>query len=179
MSVLIMADQNDVPVLPLGLSGAEFDGRYRYRLWRVLDHGSDRLGWVMLNPSTASASTDDPTIRRCLGFALRWGFGSIEVVNLYAFRSMQPRILRAAIKEHGEPYAIGPRADEYLVAACGNCKTMIAAWGTQSFAAARAKSVASLLRTHHPNVLCLGRTETGQPSHPLYLSNDIVPEVFP
>jgi hypothetical protein len=173
-----MADSGDALVLPMGVSGAEFDGHYRYRLWRVWDEEADQIGWVMLNPSIAGASHDDPTIRRCLGFARRWGFGSIDIVNLYAFRATRPKMVLAAIKKYGEPYAIGPRADENIVSACGRCKTMIVAWGTQNFALERAEAVASLLRAHHPNVLCLGRTEGGQPRHPLYLPNNTVPEIF-
>lgn len=173
-----MADRNNVLELPLGVSGAEMDDQYRYQLWRVWDEEQDRLGWVMLNPSTADHTEDDPTIRRCLGFARSWGFGSIEVVNLYALRATQPQVVSTAIKEHGESYAIGPHNDEHLVDACGRCKTIVAAWGAQKFADARAEVVTSLLRAHHPNVLCLGLTAARQPRHPLYLANDTIPKIF-
>lgn len=169
---------DNVLSLPLGGSGAEADGQYRYRLWRVWNADKDRLGWVMLNPSTADHAQDDPTIRKCLGFARRWGFGSIEVVNLYALRATQPRVVSAAIKEHGQLHAIGPDNEEQILEACGRCKTMIAAWGAAPFAGVRAKAVASLLRSRHPNVLCLGLTEGRQPRHPLYISYDTGPEVF-
>jgi hypothetical protein len=132
----------------------------------------------MLNPSTADDAQDDPTIRRCLGFARRWGFGSIEVINLYALRATRPSVVSTTIKELGEDCAVGPHNDEHLVGACGRCQTMIAAWGSQKFAISRAKTVASMLRARHPNLLCLGLTEARQPRHPLYLANDTVLEVF-
>lgn len=69
-------------------SGAVIDptGQYRYLLWRRIGHGEARVGFCMLNPSTADASADDPTIRKCCGFARQWGFDVVEVVNLFAWR---------------------------------------------------------------------------------------------
>lgn len=166
-------------VVPLfSLDGAEFDGPYRYRLWRAWDEGADRLLGVLLNPSKAGTTDDDPTTRKFMGFARRFGFGSIELVNLYAFCATQPRVLHAAIKQHGERYAVGPRNDAEIVAACGRAKTVFAGWGAKKFAEERAAAVKQLLRDNHQNVLCLGKTEGGQPRHPLYLPYDTVPEVF-
>jgi hypothetical protein len=76
-------------------------GRYRYRLWRRWADGPTVL-FVMLNPSTADADVDDPTIRRCIGFARSWGAGALEVVNLYAWRATQPAELKAAVGPVGE-----------------------------------------------------------------------------
>lgn len=164
--------------LPLGLSGAEFDGCYRYRLWRIWDESRDRLAWVMLNPSVADGDSDDPTIRKCMGFARRWGFGSIEVVNLYAFRATDPRVLHAAIKELGEPYAVGPRNEDSIIEVCTRAKTVIAAWGTKDFAVPHAAAVKRTLLERIPSVLSLGRTEGGHPRHPLYVPYDAPPESF-
>ncbi|TMF61888.1 MAG: DUF1643 domain-containing protein, partial [Chloroflexi bacterium] len=73
---------------PAAVRGATFsaDRRYRYRLWRRWDGARPVVAFVMLNPSTADARRDDPTIRRCIGFAKSWGFGGVEVVNLFAYR---------------------------------------------------------------------------------------------
>src|SRR4029077_5114543 len=82
--------------------------RYRFALWRRWDSGPQVL-FVMLNPSTADETTDDPTIRRCIGFARTWGFGSLAGANLFAFRTLKPRQLRPA----SEP--IGAGNDDWLV----------------------------------------------------------------
>src|SRR5438309_1272265 len=71
-------------------------GRYRYTLTRVWDPALEPVVFVMLNPSTADASRDDPTIRRCINLARAWGFGSMHALNLFAFRATRPADLRAA-----------------------------------------------------------------------------------
>ena len=95
--------------------GAAIDptGLYRYSLWREWDANAPRVAFVMLNPSRADANTDDPTLRRCLGFARSWGCGSIEVVNLFAYRASRPDILRVVL----DP--VGPENDRYLQEAVG------------------------------------------------------------
>lgn len=146
-------------------SGALFDstGTYRYRLWREWDAGLPRVCFVMLNPSTADAERDDPTIRRCTGFARQWGYGSLEVVNLFAFRATHPADLRRA------PDPIGPENDSCLVQATRDAARTIAAWGCHGTFRGRSEIVAGLLPddTH-----CFGRTQTGQPLHPLYQRGD-------
>jgi hypothetical protein len=96
-------------------------GTYRYVLTRRWVEGP-LLGWVMLNPSTADAERDDPTIRRCMGFARTWGFAGIIVRNLYAARSSSP----AALWSHPEPG--GPANDQYL-AGTGVDQLTVCAWG--------------------------------------------------
>jgi hypothetical protein len=73
--------------------------------------GIGPLCWVLLNPSTADDRRDDPTIRRCLGFARSLGYGGIHVVNLFAFRATCPRQLRAA----DDP--VGPDNDGFILRA--------------------------------------------------------------
>ena len=88
-------------------TGADFDptGVYRYSLWREWDARAPAVAFVMLNPSTADAGKDDPTIRRCASFARSWGYGSLEVVNLFAYRASEPKRLRQT------PDPIGPAND--------------------------------------------------------------------
>lgn len=104
-------------------------GTYRYRLTRYLP---SLLRWVrpvtfiMLNPSTADATADDPTIRRCLAFADRWGGTELRVVNLFALRSTDPK----ALYKHADP--IGPENAEHLREAAVGASILVAAWGTHA-----------------------------------------------
>lgn len=145
--------------------GARFsaDGRYRYRLWRHWDASRPRVAFVMLNPSTADARRDDPTIRRCIGFARRWGFGGVEVVNLFALRAPDPRALRVA----ADP--VGPANDRYLRRTLRSVSHIVLAWGTDRMA--RRSSGARLLFSRRRS-RCLGLTRSGEPRHPLYLRGD-------
>lgn len=147
-------------------------GRYRYALWR--EWGS-RPAWsyatfVMLNPSTADAELDDPTIRRCIGFAKAWGLDGLYVVNLYALRATDPRELRKA----ADP--VGPANDERLAqaahAALATRTPLVAAWGAH---AEPARVEAVLQGTAGAAWSTLGLTKAGQPRHPLYLRADSRP----
>lgn len=144
-----------------GSSGAVFSecGAYRYRLSRYWGDGLT-VGFVMLNPSTADAEQDDPTIRRCIGFAKSWGGGNLIVGNLFALRSTDPRALLTA----SDP--VGPANDNYLREIALQSDILVAAWGAHSLAIARGKAVSKIL----PGKLhCLGTTKQGHPRHPLYV----------
>ncbi len=145
--------------------GAEFDatGQYRYTLWREWDGSQPRVGFVMLNPSTADATADDPTIRRCMGFARRWGCGSVEVVNLFAYRATRPQLLQQAI----EP--VGLDNDRQILAASRRVSWLVLAWGNFGSWLGRDRAVVALLNS--VNCYCLGLNRTGSPKHPLYLPN--------
>ena len=101
------------------------DRLYRYRLTRIWGDGP-RATFVMLNPSTADEHVDDPTLRRCMGFARAWGLGGLNVVNLSAFRATIPAELWRAV----DP--IGPDNDDYLRAAGASGEPLIAAWGNNA-----------------------------------------------
>lgn len=141
--------------------GAEISpcGTYRYRLWRVLPDGDGTVLFVMLNPSIADALVDDPTIRRCIGFAKAWGYKRLEVANLFALRATDPAHLAQAT----DP--IGPANDFWLAHVTALAHRTIAAWGAHSFARDRAGQVADLLT----GARCLGVTADGHPRHPLYI----------
>ena len=153
--------------------GASFsvDRRYRYRLWRRWDRSRPAVAFCMLNPSTADERRDDPTVRRCVGFARAWGFGGIDVLNLFALRASDPRTLRAA------PDPVGPRNDEHIVRATMRAGLIVVAWGARGGFLDRDRSVLGLLgRLAHP--ACLGWTQGGHPRHPLYVRNDARPRRF-
>lgn len=135
------------------------DGQYRYELTRRWDNSTSTLTFVMLNPSTADASIDDPTIRRCIGFAQSAGFGGLRVLNLYAFRATQPKDMFRAI----DP--VGPENDSYISGLFAG-STVIAAWGANA-RPDRVRQVRRLLANQR--ILCLGVTKDGHPKHPLYV----------
>lgn len=147
-------------------------GRYRYFLRRTWDHGKPRVLFVMLNPSTADAEIDDATIRSCVRLSRNLGYGSFEVVNLYALRATDPAELQIA----DDP--VGPDNDVAIASALGRCDLAICAWGANQMAENRAASVRSLLRTHRPAIFCLGKTKAGAPKHPLYIKTGTTLEVF-
>lgn len=152
------------------LSGAELStcGRYRYALWRRWSDAPAAV-FVMLNPSTADAHADDATIRKCIGFATRWGAGAIRVVNLYPWRATDPKLLPAGPEFGGEPGGILTRNDAAIYAAICDAGWIIAAWGANHgpWPMQRAH-VMQLLAGR--DVRCLGRTADGSPCHPLMLA---------
>jgi hypothetical protein len=136
-------------------------GPYRYLLSRRWGPGAPAL-FVMLNPSTADDTSDDPTIRRCIGFARRWGAPAVEVVNLYALRATRPRDLFA----HAAP--VGPDNDAAIADAAARAAAIVVAWGAHGARdAARVRCVVGLLGARR--LACLGTSRGGEPRHPLYL----------
>ena len=126
----------------------------------------------MLNPSRADAIADDSTIRRCIGLAQRWEYGSLTVVNLFGYRTTSPQDL----KQVEDP--IGPDNDRYLHSAIQQADTVILAWGNQGTWGDRHRVVLRQLSGVEA-LYCLGLTKTGQPRHPLYLRNSVVPILYP
>lgn len=153
-------------------SGAVFDQSelYRYWLWREWNADLPRLSFVMLNPSTADADRNDPTIRRCIQFAKTWGYGAVDVVNLFAYRATQPRILRQA------KAPIGQENDRHLQTVCDRADAIVLAWGNWGSMYGRDRSVLELLDGQ--SAFCLGVTRSGQPRHPLYVRGDTLPQQF-
>jgi hypothetical protein len=139
--------------------GATFDpsGAYRYHLWREWDPALPSVTFVMLNPSTADAEQADPTTRRCIGFAQAWGYGRLEVVNLFAYRATSPADLFKAC----EP--VGAQNGDWLVQATRG-QAVVAAWGNGATRLGNA-----LPEQPGTTLSCLGTTSLGQPRHPLYV----------
>jgi hypothetical protein len=143
-------------------------GTYRYKLWRRWDVTKPRVGWIMCNPSTADAEQDDPTIRRCIGFAKAWGFGGIAVCNLYALRATDPRELWR------HPAPVGPDNDSYLLDSVDDPVT-VCAWGVNG---RRGDAVIKALSRAGAALHYLEMTKAGIPKHPLYLRGDLTPIPF-
>jgi hypothetical protein len=159
------------------------DGRYRLALWRVWDAALPRVLFVMLNPSTADAWEDDPTIRACKSFARRWGFGSLEVVNLFAYRATHPEALFEAYFRHPVDGPPGNRGvtDRWIERAALRSKRIVAAWGSHEIIGRtdRDREVLAILRRAScrsvSDIYALGITKEGYPRHPLYIKRDTEP----
>lgn len=150
-------------------------GRYRYTLEREWMTGSGTCLFIMLNPSTADAEQDDPTIRRCIGFAQRWGYKRLTVGNLFAYRATDPKDLR---RQTPLEVAAGPENDEWLRRLCTQAALVVAAWGSHRFASYRLPFVEPILAERSGGVVCLGATKAGHPRHPLYVKGDVEPVPF-
>lgn len=152
------------------------DQQYRYRLWRIWSKTAPPDVWIMLNPSTADADMDDPTIRRCMGFSRGWGSGGILVLNLFAYRSPDPKQLASA------PDPIGPENDVILRQECQarHDARIICAWGSHITAGigGRGHVVKTLIQALGIQVYCLGVTQAGYPKHPLYIPSRTHYSVF-
>ena len=151
----------------VGGSGATFspDRRYRYRLWRGWGNPEHRVCWVMLNPSMADEGDDDPTIRKCTGFSRKWGFGALDVVNLFALVSTDPMGLLTA----ADP--VGPENDEAIRDAFHGAHRVVLAWGSHNakvmrLVATRRSSIPTLIAAMCHDVGHLGLTQDGAPRHP-------------
>jgi len=131
-------------------------------------HNRSYAMFVGLNPSTADETLDDPTIRKCVGFAKRWGFGALCMTNLFAYRETNPRKMMG----FGRP--VGDENDQWLTACARDAGQIIAAWGTNGDFMARDEEVLKLL----DGVECLRRTKSGFPEHPLYVPYEIQPTAY-
>lgn len=150
--------------------------RFRYRLWRKWgDGGKGSLVFLMLNPSTADAMQEDPTVRKCMGFANRNGYKGIEIINLFAFRTPKPSMLRT------EGYVIGVENDRHIKAVLSSNADVVLAWGRHPFPSERLRQVRRLILKlnesdshvehlgHGNHFWTLGMNKGGTPAHPLML----------
>lgn len=162
------------------ISNAAFSECGRHRLWLSRQWGEDvtkRVVWVMLNPSTAGATLDDPTIRRCIGFSQAMGYHALTVLNLFTFRATKPSVLLEAIR-NGVGFEVNtPNADEQIRWDTRGMP-VIAAWGSLGSHALVSGRVARMsgLLAEAGSVVCLGRTRDGQPRHPLMLPTSAASE---
>lgn len=139
---------------------------FRYALWREWDADKPNVLMIGLNPSTADATRNDPTIRRCIGFARDWGFGGLWVLNLFAYRATYPDNLKAA------PDPVGPRNDYWLRRTARRCEAVVAAWGNHGIFMDRSSRVREMLGER---LTILRLNASGEPAHPLYLPKSMTP----
>ena len=152
--------------IPFNRAVIDPTGKYRYFLSREWAENHGRACFIMLNPSTADADKDDPTIRSCLRIARR-SVGSLYVVNLFAFRATDQKKLLLA----RDP--IGPENDSAILWAAKASTHVIAAWGIEKpNYKPRAAAVRRLLREAGVEVMCLGKNKDGSPHHPLYVASE-------
>jgi hypothetical protein len=144
-------------------------GRWRYSLSRRWQRGPLLL-FVLLNPSTADAERDDPTVARCVRRACDLGFGGIELVNLFALRATDPRALALA------PDPVGPGNDDAIGVALGRADMCIAAWGQKGRLGSRDAAVRAQLALSGVPVRVLGLCRDGAPRHPLYVALSVAPQ---
>lgn len=178
-------------------------GKYRYRLWRewrlhpkpakwhmwtdeagkpVLDGAGQQLGdpkaciFIMLNPSTADGEHDDPTIRRCVGYAKAWGYDRLEVLNLFAYRATDPGQL-LALNHDDDPVGDGNR-DAFAAVLAGGYPVgkIVCAWGAHGGHIDQDETTLGWLGSRKR--YALGLTKAGHPKHPLYLRSDAAPVDF-
>ncbi len=168
-----MPRSSDEPLAPTP-SGAQGGGRYRYALWRRWSDAPARV-FILLNPSTADAATDDPTIRACVRHARHDGAGAIRVVNLFARRATDPRDLKQARSP------IGPGNDDELRAtlalASANDVPVWLGWGNHAFAG-RDRAVLDMIRESEVHAYALALNKSGAPRHPLYIKTGARPVAF-
>lgn len=180
-------------------------GTYRFRLWREWRLGDNRAIWdmwidhngrpvvdgeghqlgdplscvfIMLNPSTADCAQDDPTIRRCVSFARRFGFDRLEVVNLFAFRATSPADL---LKVGAEADPVGSENEWHVAKALDNAGLIVCAWGAHGGHLDQDETMMGWIDVHNYRdapVVCLGQTKDGFPRHPLYLKSDAEPAPY-
>jgi len=143
--------------------------QYRFQLersWGKPVTRNSTVGFIGLNPSTADATHDDPTIRKCIAYAQAWHFKKLIMVNLFAWRATNPNELL----ETNHP--VGALNDKYVDAALKQCRLVVACWGEYGTILNRSDD----LRTRYPKrLMCLSTNQSGEPTHPLYLPATLKP----
>lgn len=148
--------------------------KYRYSLTRVWDDNKPRVLFIMLNPSTADAEKDDPTIRRCIGFAKDWGYGGIYVVNLFSRRATNPKDLLNA------PFVVGVENEKWFRRMSALAHLVVCAWGNSAIVDKLQKRLDSCWKPlswidKSKPLHYLELSNDGTPKHPLYLPKTLKP----
>jgi hypothetical protein len=133
-----------------------------YFLRRTTSGGSRIATFIMLNPSTADAQADDPTIRKCIGFCRLWGCGELYVVNLFALRTTDPRMIGRTLDPVGTDNRV------WVEHATGCADMVVCAWCAYGTYMDQGKTVLGWIKDAC-GPMCLGVTKDGHPKHPLYV----------
>jgi hypothetical protein len=147
-------------------TGASFSPcrKYRWTLWRRWDQDLPPCIFIGLNPSTADETVDDPTIRRCIGFAKTWNMGGLIMLNAFGYRATLPKDMKAADDPVGADNNLAIQLTTQ--ATIDDDGIVIAAWGTHCDET-REKQICHLINRQ---IYCLGKTKDGRTKHPLYLN---------
>lgn len=150
-------------------TGAIFseDKKHRFVLWRYWKPGRPLVLFIGLNPSRAGEFYNDPTIRRCISFAKRDGYGGMLFGNLFSLRSTNPVVIK-----NDREAANHPSHYTLLTGMLHLCSTVVPCWGSWDFIEAAELKVHSLIQAAGKPVMCFGRNKDGTPKHPLYLKSD-------
>lgn len=156
-------------------------GAYRYALQRKLTNMNllnleDNMGgmaFVMLNPSTADASNNDPTVTRCMNYAIAWGYSTLYVLNIFAYRATDPKEM---IRAH-DPEGVHNKLA--FASILPLCNLVVCAWGVHGLVRNQQKRALEWIEGCGKTPYVLGITKDGQPKHPLYLRKDLKPYVWP
>ncbi len=166
--------------------------QYRYMLMHEWDKDLPLVNFIMLNPSTATETEDDPTMNRCIRRAKMWGYGGIIVTNLFAFRATDPKNLRSRGKNKQNPIEHAPGYNENAIATAAQaCDSVICAWGTHGELMGRGDAVKNKIKMifeetnphglpeeYHRRMWQLGVNSGGTPKHPLYLLTETLATRF-
>ena len=163
--------------------------RYRYKLGRYWDNTKPRVIFCLLNPSTADAYKNDPTIRRCINYAIRWQYGGLEILNIFAYRATNPKDMlsspidpvgeynhdafKQAIKQTRDHFnEINEYENDYYN------PRVICGWGTHGTHQDQGEHALDWLEREGATILALDTTKAGLPKHPLYLKADLLPSPY-
>ena len=141
--------------------------KYRYALIRKFSDGPKTINFIMLNPSTADQFYNDPTISKCENRSLALGFNKMVITNLFAYRATDPNDMMAV----EDP--IGERNDIHILDNATKADTVVCAWGNGGQHRRRSDDIVKLLKKNKIKLHALKINSSGEPSHPLYLSNKL------
>lgn len=153
----------------IGLAQFSPDMKYRYLLQRFLPGKGPKgiVAAIGLNPSTADQDVNDPTITRLIKYATKWQYKEFRMLNVFAYRSTDPKEL------YHQEDPVGPDNNAVIRGAVKSADLILCAWGTHAVHQDRHNRMMSILSGK--KLHCLKVTKENYPQHPLYLKADLLP----